>query len=533
MKGLSRTSWIVDGDYRVLGSRNGMRKWMREGAHMARRDPGGVANSIAALHTAESASCAVLADTLKAEGQKTVEVRAALQKSLEDGGFKPTEHLSEQRQGRIDLAMAAALAVLNVALSIFVFLGFGPVWLAPALGLVVLLTAAAVEEFFTAYDRHSVFGEAFFLTLSVVSLVAQFWIGSLRGLLVGALTPVDVGPVTHALSLAAPILRWGLGILAVVAEVLCGYKFYRARQQLCSASARGVRARDACDAELVNLHGAIRSAEAEPGLRRSYREIGAREYLSWSARADAERERRHLARAATGALLALTVLAMLLFGVASAFGSEPRQGRPVVVLIDLTKSTSPESFRANCQAVADVLRQLQSGDRVLVIGITDAFGHVPVLMDRTVAQAGYLGLQLHAAREMLRAEWLQIAATLEPTYSRTDVIGALRLLIGFMDISGGPMRLIILSDLRQSTSELDLESPSRIDVSRALAIVRRGGDLRRLKDADVLLLGVDPSTKSAVYMSTLKAFWTELFSAAGARVRAFSVLRQVPEFATK
>jgi hypothetical protein len=295
-----------------------------QGADMAKRDPIGVADSIAALYTAESASCAVLGDTLKAQGRGVLEKRADLQKSLESGGFNLTQHLSEQQQGRIDLGIAATLAVLNVALSIFVFLGFGPVWLAPALALLALLTAGAVEEFFMAYDRRSAFGEAFFLIISVVSLLAQFWLGSIRGLLIGALTPIDVGPATHAFSVAAPILRWCLSILALVAEVLCGYKFYRARTQLCSASARGVRARDVCDAELVVLHGAIKSMEAEPGLRRSYREVGARECLSWASRADAHKERRHLARAATGAAIALVVLALLLFGVVSSLGAEPR-----------------------------------------------------------------------------------------------------------------------------------------------------------------------------------------------------------------
>jgi len=86
-----------------------------------------------------------------------------------------------------------------VALSRLSFHGFVPLWLAPTLALLVLLTAAAVEEYFVAYDRHSVFGEAFFLTISVVSLVAQFWLRSMRGLLIRALTPADIGPVTHAL----------------------------------------------------------------------------------------------------------------------------------------------------------------------------------------------------------------------------------------------------------------------------------------------------------------------------------------------
>jgi len=220
---------------------------------------------------------------------------------------------------------------------------------------------------------------------------------------------------------------------------------------------------------------------------------------------------------------------LLLFGVASSFGAELKRERPVVVLLDLTKSTSLESFGANCQTVSEILRQLQSGNRVLVMGISDDFGRVPVLLDRTVPESGYMGLQLGAARETIVAEWRKIASALQPTYTRTDVIGALRLL-EFIEVSSTPMKLFILSDLRQASRELDFESPSRIDVSRALASVRRGGDLPPLKDADVFLLGVDPSNKSAVYMSTLKNFWSELFSAAGAHVRVFSVMRQVPKF---
>ena len=519
---------VITHQYGLSQPRAAVHQWIREGAEMARRDPVGVGDSISALHQAESASCAVVADALKANGRTVLDERDDLQKALEKAGFNPAEHLSQQIQGRIDLAIAGVLAVLNVALSIFVFLGFGPVWLAPALALLVLLTAGAVEEFFMAYDRRSTFAEAFFLTIAVVSLLAQFWLGSLRGLLVGALTPADVGPVSHAFSVAAPILRWGLGILAVIAEILCGYKFYRARVQLCSAAARGVRARDACDRELVDLHGAIKSAEAEPGLRKSYREVGAREYLSWASRAEAVKDRRHLIRAATGTAIALVVLAFLLFGVASSFGAELERERPIVVLLDLTKSTSLDNFQANCQTVAHILKTLQSGDRIIVIGITDDFGSVPVLLDRSVPERGYMGLQLEAARETIRAEWLKIAKSVQPSYARTDIIGALRFMAFMGDAS--PKELIILSDLRQSSRELDLESPPRIAVSQALAVVRRGGGLPALKETDVFLLGVDPSNKSAAYMVTLRQFWTELFSAAGAHVRVFSVMRSLPDF---
>lgn len=118
------------------------------------------------------------AENLKAEGRRVLEERDSLNLALAEGGFNPTQHLSEWHQGRVDLAIAAALAVLNIAPTVFVFLAFGPAWLAPVVALVVLLTAGAIEEFFIAHDRKAAFAEAFFLTISVAALGAQFWLGA-------------------------------------------------------------------------------------------------------------------------------------------------------------------------------------------------------------------------------------------------------------------------------------------------------------------------------------------------------------------
>jgi hypothetical protein len=52
----------------------------------------------------------------------------------------------------------------------------------------------------------------------------------------------------------------------------------------------------------------------------------------------------------------------------------------------------------------------------------------------------------------------------------------------------------------------------------------------KLHQSEVFLLGVDPSTKTAAYMAALREFWSEFFSAAGARVHVFRVTREVPEF---
>lgn len=199
-----------------------------------------------------------------------------------------------------------------------------------------------------------------------------------------------------------------------------------------------------------------------------------------------------------------------------------------MILIDLTKSTTTENFRANCRAVADILGRLESGDRVVVLGITDAFGSVPVLMDRELPGKSYLDLQVQAARETLRSDWLKIAEGLQPVYARTDIIGALRMLADFIGMSGEPMRIVILSDMRQSSPELDLESMQRIVVSQAMNAVKRGASLPKLDQSDVFLMGVDPVNKTAAYMAALREFWSEFFSASGAQLRTMSVIRRAP-----
>jgi hypothetical protein len=137
----------------------------------------------------------VLAQQLKAQGRIALERRNEIADSLQRNGFEPGRHLKELAQGRIDLAWAAGLSVLNAALIVFVLLAFGPSWLAMLLALSVLASTLSVEEFFNAYDEKEVFREGIFLTLAGLALAAQFWLGSLRGMFLTALAPETVGPV--------------------------------------------------------------------------------------------------------------------------------------------------------------------------------------------------------------------------------------------------------------------------------------------------------------------------------------------------
>ena len=157
---------------------------------------------------------------------------------MQDLGYNVAQHLHDIANGHLDLNCGVALLILNGGLAIFVLLEFGPQWLAILLAIVVLASAFAIEEFFQAFKEHDTFREGIFITLSILALVAQLWLGCARGMFLGALAIRGAWPASEALAKGGSIVRYALGILAVVGEVICGWKLFRARTALLSPTAR-------------------------------------------------------------------------------------------------------------------------------------------------------------------------------------------------------------------------------------------------------------------------------------------------------
>ena len=457
-----------------------------------------------------------------------MERRDELVQALQNLGFSPAEHAARTAQGKIDLVWAVGLLILNAALSMFVLLIFGPTWLTIPLSLLVLVSALPVEEFFQAHEERAAFREGLFLTLAVLAFAAQFWLGSIRGLFLGALTQVDAGPVTHAFHRAAPILQYALGTFAALSEFLCGYKLHRARMLLLSPTARAVRERDRREQELIGLHAVLQQVQTEPQLRRDYRTIGARQHLAWQTGARQRTESTHLQRAVKGAVIALLILAASLLLAPRLLGASTA-ARTLVVVPDLSKSVPPESFQANLTAISEVMASLYPNDRVLVVGITDGFGNPAILFDQTMpSERGYLGFELQAARERIAAEWREVAQQIEQPYQHTDLFGVFALLPYLCDVVDSRLTLLVFSDLRQSTRELDLEKVSKVPVTRTLDRLKKADQIPSLPGVRVHLLGVDPHGKNAAYLSSLKEFWFGFFAEAGASVETFRIDRRLP-----
>jgi hypothetical protein len=245
--------------------------------------------------------------------------------------------------------------------------------------------------------------------------------------------------------------------------------------------------------------------------------------------------RAMLSNAVRGAISKLLLLIVALcFFVAPGAGAQNR--RDTVVAVDLTQSVATagpdgkSEFQKNVDGVSRLLSQVPAGSRVTVIAITDrSFAQPYILLSaRTASDPGYFGERLNTARSQLVRAWKLRSAHLEPHFQQTDIFGALHLAsqIFAQQSDSDKSTLIIFSDMRQSTPELDLESP-RIAPSFS-QVITQCGSMPDFKNVRVFVLGTDGAAKSSAYWESLQLFWKGYFSSAGAVLQSYSVLRELP-----
>jgi hypothetical protein len=243
----------------------------------------------------------------------------------------------------------------------------------------------------------------------------------------------------------------------------------------------------------------------------------------------------HSVRSAMTKLLGVVLAAYLLaHGVADA-----QDHTTLVVAVDLTQSVAvagPDhktEFQKNIDAVTKLLAQVPASSRVTVIGITDvSFSQPEILLSATIPpDAGYFGERLNSARSELVRAWKMRSTQLQARYRYTDIIGALLLARQILDQHGdsGRKMLVIYSDMRHNTPDMDLESPSTPPT------FSRAGTKSKIAVADlqgvrVYLLGVDGADRQISYWQGLRSFWQAYFLKAGAALRRYSVLREPLEF---
>jgi hypothetical protein len=203
----------------------------------------------------------------------------------------------------------------------------------------------------------------------------------------------------------------------------------------------------------------------------------------------------------------------------------------LVIAVDLTKSVAVKGpdgkteFQKNIDGIGKVLQEVPAATKLTIIGITDAsFSQPYILLSATVPDdPGYFGERLRAARNQLVIAWKDHSARLEPKFTRTDVIGALLLAGQIFGNETGKKMLVIFSDMRNSTADLNLES-QQLPVHCGFGHVDFEASLPRVQ---VFVLGVDGFGKDGAYWRTLRTFWEESFRNASADLREYSTLRDL------
>jgi hypothetical protein len=177
---------------------------------------------------------------------------------------------------------------------------------------------------------------------------------------------------------------------------------------------------------------------------------------------------------------------------------------------------------------------MPAGTEFGVIGITETTYSRPLLIisGQIPADPGPLEFvnRIELARTRAARQFRAAAERIAVTAQKTDVIGAFFVASEILrNGHSGARNLVFLSDMRQSATPLDIETPKVISVKTALSTVEQHHLFPDLRGVDVWILGVDAAGKDVAYISSLREFWTAFLARSGAHLRAFSMMRDLPD----
>jgi hypothetical protein len=126
--------------------------------------------------------------------------------------------------------------------------------------------------------------------------------------------------------------------------------------------------------------------------------------------------------------------------------------------------------------------------------------------------------------------WQARAAHLAPNARRTDILGALLVAGQMFDEAPRSSRkvLVVYSDMRQDTTQINLDRRNGIPAGAALAEAAKSAPVGALKDVQAYCAGVDAAAKDASDWERLQVFWERYFASVGAHLRSYNVLRDLP-----
>ncbi len=220
------------------------------------------------------------------------------------------------------------------------------------------------------------------------------------------------------------------------------------------------------------------------------------------------------------------------------------RGQPIDLLEGLdysatSKATSYDGNAAhgqNIEAAARIIASLPAGSRVTVSAISDlSFARPLIVMTGEIPNSrGKLREydQVASARNRLAATLRRVGPSIKPDFQTTDILGFL-IAAGMAFRNTPHLRhvLALYSDMRQSAPPLDIERVRVVPVRAALRTVDREHLFAELAGVEVFIYGVHAVGKDIAYWQSLREFWAAYFERCHANVRAFSLMREMPNLA--
>jgi hypothetical protein len=196
--------------------------------------------------------------------------------------------------------------------------------------------------------------------------------------------------------------------------------------------------------------------------------------------------------------------------------------RQYVVGIDISGSRSASQLQEEQAVVEGLMSRMSFGDRIVLVetyrtGIDSAGQWQDSIPSRRFT--GELRARERASLEEFRATGPRVAATFfdaekSKRIMSTDLFHTLWRAADYAKSANGRRTtVVLLSDMLQSTDEVNMEQPGGMPSDGWIERRKAEGRLPDLADVCVFVVGADPSTSRG---AKVRAFWQKYFEAAGA-----------------
>jgi hypothetical protein len=447
----------------------------------------------------------------------------------------------ELRRRKLQFYWFAALGLFGATIGLTIFT-YQPFRLREAGWLIYVMVPIAslffVHQTLTVWEHAVSWLLRLFVTTGCVCVLsANIGAGVIRGRILAESLAVVSAPVvvdgeviqaaSNFYAQTALILGMVMALFALATEIGSGLAYHEVERWSRRAGESLAELRDKKTQNLAQQRPIARKVlelEGEPArYEEAFRRDLKRAGRNWSSRYEA------------------AVMGILLLGLGLSGTRASAQTHCLVVAVDLTASVAnargldgKSEMERNIASVTNVLQLAPPGSHLTLIAITNAtFSSPYVLLQATIdGDPGYFQERIKTAHQVLVRTWQKRSATLVSRFGQTDIMGALVLASqAFAAQACRQNMLFIFSDMRQETRELNLEPGDTVPVSRSLAVAERRRLIPDLKGVDAWVMGADDAGKSVAYWTSLRDFWGAYFTKAGANLRGYSTLRELPKFA--